>query len=149
MKVVDLRCGLDHRFEGWFAGDDDCVSQLEGAKVECPLCGAKDITRVPSAPRLNLSGAHDTELVAAPALAEAEPLKQAQAMWMHAVRHMLANTEDVGERFPEEARRIHYGEKANRGIRGKASRDEAEALRDEGIEVMSIPVPAGLGGGLQ
>ena len=155
MKVVDLRCGLDHRFEGWFASEHDCVSQLEGARIDCPLCGAKDITRLPSAPRLNLSGEsgkshkQGTEIVAAPTPADVEPVKQAQAMWMRAVQQMFANTEDVGERFAEEARRIHYGEKANRGIRGKASRDEAEALRDEGIEVMSIPVPAGLGDGLQ
>ena len=62
---------------------------------------------------------------------------------------MMANTVDVGPRFAEEARRIHYGEKAQRGIRGHATREEAQALHDEGIEVMSVPLPAGLANGLQ
>ena len=60
-----------------------------------------------------------------------------------------ANTEDVGDRFPEEARRIHYGETAERGIRGRASADDAEALREEGIEVVSVPVPVPLKGTVQ
>ncbi len=72
-----------------------------------------------------------------------------QTQWMRAVRHMMANTEDVGERFPEEARRIHYGEIEERGIRGQASREAAEALREEGIEVFSLPVPAALKGPIQ
>jgi hypothetical protein len=63
---------------------------------------------------------------------------------MKAVRHLLANTEDVGERFADEARRIHYGEAPERGIRGQASEQEREALRDEGIEVMPLPLPAAL-----
>jgi hypothetical protein len=72
--------------------------------------------------------------------AQADP----QAMWLKAIRHVLANTEDVGERFADEARRIHYGEADERGIRGQASADEREALRDEGIEVMPLPFPAAL-----
>jgi hypothetical protein len=61
----------------------------------------------------------------------------------------MARTEDVGERFPEEARRIHYGEAEARGIRGKASAEDAQALREEGIEVVSLPMPAALKGPLQ
>jgi hypothetical protein len=72
-----------------------------------------------------------------------------QAQWLRAVRKMMAQTEDVGERFPEEARRIHYGETAERGIRGKATREEADALREEGIEVVSVPLPSGLNGNIQ
>jgi hypothetical protein len=68
---------------------------------------------------------------------------------MRAVRHLMANTEDVGERFPEEARRIHYGEIEERGIRGQASREAADALREEGIEVFSLPVPPALKGPIQ
>ena len=70
-------------------------------------------------------------------------------MWLQAVRHLLANTEDVGERFADEARRIHYGEEPQRGIRGQATPEEREALRDEGIEAMSLPLPAALKGPLQ
>ena len=68
---------------------------------------------------------------------------------MRAVRHILSNTEDVGDRFPEEARRIHYGETANRGIRGLATREDADALTEEGIDVMSVALPAPLKGPLQ
>jgi len=74
---------------------------------------------------------------------------QRQAQWMQAVRHMIDNTEDVGERFPDEARRIHYGEVEERGIRGQASREDADALREEGIEVMAFRVPAALKGPVQ
>ena len=69
---------------------------------------------------------------------------------MHqAVRHVVANTEDVGERFSEEARRIHYGESDARAIRGVASRDQTRELLEEGIEVMSLPIPQGLDGPVQ
>jgi hypothetical protein len=72
-----------------------------------------------------------------------------QAAWLQAVRHLVENTEDVGPRFTEEARRIHYGETAPRGIRGQATPGEREALREEGIEVMSLPLPRALEGPLQ
>ena len=64
-----------------------------------------------------------------------------QSQWLRALRHVMSNTEDVGERFPEEARRIHYGEVEERGIRGRATREDADALREEGIEVMALPLP--------
>jgi hypothetical protein len=72
-----------------------------------------------------------------------------QAAFMKAVREMMQRTEDVGPRFAEEARRIHYGEAPERGIRGKASADEREALREEGIETFALPIPPGLEGPLQ
>jgi hypothetical protein len=136
MKVLNLRCAQDHRFEGWFASDDDEATQRERGLLVCPLCGDSDVQRLPSAPRLNLGAAAPDQSVALPAPADL------QAAWLHAVRQMMARTEDVGERFAEEARRIHYGEVAERGIRGQASRDDAQALRDEGIEVMALPLPA-------
>jgi hypothetical protein len=70
-------------------------------------------------------------------------------MWMQAVREILRNTEDVGERFAEEARRIHFGEAEERGIRGVASPQERQALHEEGIEVMALPLPAALKGPVQ
>jgi hypothetical protein len=72
-----------------------------------------------------------------------------QAAWMKAVRQVIANTENVGERFAEEARRIHYGEAEQRGIRGQASREDRQALEDEGIEVHPLPLPAALKDPLQ
>jgi len=138
MKVIDLRCHNGHGFEGWFASDEDFLDQNGRQLIACPLCADTVIVRLPSAPRLNLSGAREpaAQLPAAPA--------DRQALWLKAIRHVLANTEDVGERFADEARRIHYGEADERGIRGLASADEREALREEGIEVMPLPLPAAL-----
>jgi hypothetical protein len=152
MKVLSLRCANGHGFDGWFASDDEYMDQNGRGLIECPLCADRIVSRLPSAPRLNLSGQREPAAPAPaaqpPAAGEAPP-PALQALWLQAVRRMIENTDDVGERFPEEARRIHYGETAARGIRGQASPEERRALVDEGIEVMSLPVPAGLKGPLQ
>ena len=140
MKVLDLRCGHDHRFEGWFDSEDDFLSQDRRGLVTCPVCADGQVTRLPSAPRLNVSNLRgEPETAAVP---DAQTAMQTQ--WMRAVRHLMDQTEDVGERFPEEARRIHYGEIEQRGIRGQATREAADALREEGIEVFSLPLPPAL-----
>ena len=146
MKVLNLRCAQDHRFEGWFASDHDFASQGERGMVACPLCGDKGISRLPSAPRLHVSKPR-TESPAPPAAEIAQA--RAQGQWLRAVRELMHKTEDVGDRFPEEARRIHYGEAQERGIRGSATRADADALREEGIEVVSLPVPELLKGPVQ
>jgi hypothetical protein len=145
MKVLDLRCGNGHGFEGWFGSEDEFLDQNGRAAIECPLCGDRVIARLPSAPRLNLSAGRDDRAATAPdaAAAPAAPATPVQA-WLGAARRLLAQTEDVGARFPEEARRMHYGESPHRGIRGQASPDEREALREEGIEVMALPLPDAL-----
>jgi hypothetical protein len=148
MKVIDLRCQSGHRFEGWFASDDDFLDQNGRGLIECPLCTDKVIVRLPSAPRLNLSGAREAEATPS-APAEPDAVRELQARWMQVVRHVVAHTEDVGERFADEARRIHYGETHERGIRGQASAEEREALRDEGIEVHPLPLPAAFKDSLQ
>ena len=149
MKVLNLRCANGHGFEGWFASDDDFMSQNGSGLIECPMCADRVVSRMPSAPRLSLSGAREPAR-AAPEGTVAEPRPaDLQAAWMHAVKQMLTSTEDVGSRFPEEARRIHYGETAERGIRGQASPDERKALQDEGIETMSIPLPRAMTGPVQ
>jgi hypothetical protein len=146
MKVLNLRCANGHGFEGWFASEEDFLGQNGRGLVECPMCSDHVVTRMPSAPRLNLSGAREPE----PARPAAQPAAaDLQAMWMQAVREILRNTEDVGERFAEEARRIHFGEAEERGIRGVASPQERQALHEEGIEVMSLPLPAALKGPVQ
>ena len=157
MKVFNLQCGNGHRFEGWFGSDADYESQMERGLVGCPLCGEAQVQRLPSAPRLNLGAVAPAEPALAPASqtqTRTQPQTQAQnpgveALWMQAVRHVLANTEDVGTRFAEEARRIHYGESEQRGIRGRTTRDEAKALDEEGIQVLSLPIPESLKGPLQ
>jgi hypothetical protein len=168
MKVLNLRCAHDHRFEGWFGSDDDYRTQIEAGLLVCPLCGDLAIERLPSAPRLNVSRARPPAAETPPRAADDGAGRATaasggqgpgsgkgsqeltlQSLWMQAVRHVIANTDDVGDRFAEEARRIHYGEADERPIRGQATRDEAEALRDEGIEVMPLPVPPALKGPLQ
>ena len=156
MKVLNLQCAHQHGFEGWFASEDDYQSQLARELVECPVCGDKAIVKLPSAPRLNLGASlpavsavrADVAVQDAPVVSSgAAPASEVQhiqaALWKMA-RHILANTEDVGERFAEESRKIHYGEATERGIRGQASRAETEALLEEGIAVMPLPMPAAL-----
>lgn len=158
MKVLDLQCPASHVFEGWFASEDDFQGQLQRGLVECPVCGDTHITKKLSAPRLNLGAAQPAVATPVPAANAGKrdvtnmpgsPEAALQAAWMQAVRHVMANTEDVGERFAEEARKIHYGETEERGIRGQASREETEALLEEGIGVMPLPMPKGLKGPLQ
>lgn len=154
MKVLNLQCRHAHDFEGWFASEDDFQSQLQRGLVECPVCGDTAINKLPSAPRLNLSGAREAPAQAATSggegVAAGVPASaELQALWMQAVQHVLKHTEDVGDRFAEEARRIHYGETDARGIRGQATREDTLALIEEGVEVMPLPLPAGLKGPVQ
>jgi hypothetical protein len=135
MKVYNLRCEHEHRFEGWFSSEDDFLAQAEAAHITCPMCESSSITRLPSAPRLSLTGAQEPR-------SDTQP--QAQSHFLDLMRKAIANTEDVGERFVEEARRIHYNEAPERAIRGVATAEECEALADEGIDVMALPVPAAL-----
>lgn len=148
MKVLNLQCSQAHGFEGWFASEDDFQGQLVRGLLECPMCGDAQVSKMPSAPRLNFGAAAPA---AAPARQEvvAAPNAQLQAAWMQLVKQVMANTEDVGDRFAEEARKIHYGESQERGIRGQASGEETRALLEEGIPVLPLPVPKGLKGPLQ
>lgn len=153
MKVLDLRCAQDHRFEGWFASEEAAQSQISRDLVQCPVCGDHAVTRLPSAPRLNLSGATAKQAptparAAAPANAPGADVQHAlqalQARYLSAVRQVLAQTEDVGDRFAEEARRMHYDEAPDRAIRGSASAEDVQALAEEGIETFPLIVPDAL-----
>lgn len=164
MKVLNLRCSHQHLFEGWFGSEEDFQEQLARSLIECPLCGDKGIQKLPSAPRLNLgayadvptasdstvqapSSAAPTALAtqqaptSAPAATMPEGLDSAaQAAFLKALRHVVSNTEDVGQRFADEARRMHYGEAEARSIRGQTSVREAVELLEEGIAVMPLPM---------
>jgi hypothetical protein len=150
MKVLDLQCRLDHVFEGWFASEDDFQSQRERGLVQCPLCADGQVEKRLSAPRLNLgASAPPTERATASASAvKATPSSAAalppalQAAWLELARKVVAQTEDVGTRFAEEARRMHYGETEERAIRGHATTDEAVQLLEEGIAVVPLSLPA-------
>ncbi|MGJ7528618.1 DUF1178 family protein [Variovorax sp. GB1P17] len=149
MKVLDLRCTHGHGFEGWFASNEAFETQLAGGLVECPICGDTAIVKLLSAPRLNLGNAKAPQEPAAAAPASYSSSNSPaslspEARWMRAVREVMAKTEDVGDRFADEARKMHYGEAEERGIRGQATPEQTEALLDEGIAVMPLPIPAAL-----
>ena len=168
MKVLDLQCGQQHSFEGWFGSEDDFQSQLARGLVECPMCSDKAIAKMPSAPRLNFGGHSEPAVPAQQATSAAEPSiasvadeptgtalattaqtseppsSEQQAAFLKAVRHVLANTEDVGDKFANQARAMHYGDAEPRSIRGQATPREAVDLMEEGIDVMALPIPAAL-----
>lgn len=136
MKVFDLCCDQEHPFEGWFASGDEFDRQLAAGLIECPVCASVEVHKLPSAPRLNLGGVPESSGKEPVALPNDESMR---SMMLQIARHIAANSEDVGERFPEEARRIHYDEAPKRSIRGLASKEDAAELKDEGIEVMPVP----------
>jgi hypothetical protein len=155
MLVVDLHCDQGHVFEGWFASAEDLASQRSRGLLSCPVCGARDVSRRPAASRLNVSslkqqGASAAESAEqAPERAPTQAVEALQAMYLQAVKHVLQHTEDVGEHFVQEVRDMHRGDAPQRAVRGQADRDEVAELREEGIDVVSMPIPKGLDGPLQ
>jgi len=154
MRVFNLACSSEHTFEGWFGSAEDYDTQCARGLLECPVCGDRAVRKMPSAPRLNLSSSGQTGAPQAKTGASATPTptptpEQVQALWLKMANFIRANTEDVGERFAVEARRIHYQEAPERAIRGVATPREAAELADEGIEVMSFPMPKAPSGPLQ
>ncbi|MBP9149038.1 MAG: DUF1178 family protein [Rhodoferax sp.] len=150
MIVYDLQCGSSHVFEGWFESDDDFQSQCASRKLTCPLCGDDDISKRLSAPRLNFGNHKErdstgTDLAAGPELEQ----MAAQKLWLDVAKQIVATTDDVGDQFATEARRMHYGESPERGIRGKASSVDAIALLEEGIAVLPFSLPDTLKNTLQ
>ena len=136
MIVYDLVCAQQHRFEGWFASTEDYARQHDQTMIRCPVCDDATIERRPSA---------NVQVGRAPSPADERPQTETEtaisgeAEALKLMRRLVANAENVGRAFPEEARKIHYDEAPKRGIRGQASPEEAESLRDEGIDFMSLP----------
>lgn len=153
MKVLDLQCGHQHSFEGWFASEDDFTGQLERGLVSCPLCGDDRIEKKLSAPRLNLrTSRSEPAPAAAPVdVVEADPRSSLQALQAHMVatlRRLVAESEDVGERFADQARAMHHGEVERRNIRGRTTPQEALELLEEGVDVLPLAPLAGAQGNL-
>ena len=143
MIIFELSCTHGHRFEGWFASGEEFARQQERSLVTCPICDDAHIERLPSARVSVAKGAARDNAPPAEATEERDPVSDAAvglpAEAVAKLREIVRNTENVGRRFPEEARKIHYREVAPRAIRGQASRDEAQALTDEGIDFASLP----------
>lgn len=141
MIVFDLGCSNQHRFEGWFASNADFEHQLRHKLISCPLCGNAKVSRLPSASHVR-TGTTERAPRAAEASVQQHYANIGNEVLTRLVEHIVENTEDVGPAFPEEARKIYYREVPERKIRGTASREEVEALKEEGIEVVALPVPA-------
>ena len=138
MVIYDLACGQAHLFEGWFSSADDYTKQLECGLLACPMCASKDVHKVPSAP--HVKARNSTEPAAASASRSVEVRSMLTESVLEKIREaVLKNSEDVGSQFASEARKIHYGEAKERGIRGQATADEVRELRDEGVAVVSLP----------
>jgi hypothetical protein len=170
MIVFDLECEHGHTFEGWFGSSDDFESQRTRGLVQCPMCDTQQVSKKLSAPRINLgavqpaaqkesSAKSSSEITVSPknqtqtasklSPEAAQTMQRMQELWVEMAKHVVANTEDVGSSFAEEARKIHYKETPDRNIRGVTSADEAAALREEGIDVHAFPLPAALKGPVQ
>jgi len=133
MIVFDLQCAQGHGFEGWFDSGDAFERQLASDLVRCPVCDVAAGTRVPSARVSVPKGGEATPPSAPESVAGLPPELLAK------LRAAVRGTENVGRRFPEEARKIHYEETPARAIRGQASAEEVEALNEEGIEFSALP----------
>jgi hypothetical protein len=126
MISFNLRCGEDHTFEAWFKDGAAYEKQATAGEVACPVCADTTVEKAPMAPRVAAGKAREG-ITVRQALTE---LRQ----------HVEANCENVGDKFADEARKIHYGEAERRDIYGKASDEEAQALDDEDIEFSRLPV---------
>ncbi len=154
MIYYNLRCARGHTFESWFQSSSAYELQEKRKLVNCPVCGSAKVERAIMAPQIVSKKGRDTTNpapatapaatpdVAAPA---STPLLMAQERELRAKLrelrdHIVKNADNVGERFPTEARKMHYGDIEHRPIYGEASPDEARALIDEGVEVSPLPV---------
>ena len=150
-----LRCERDHTFESWFQDSAAYDQQVKRKLVSCPVCESVRIEKAIMAPRIvGKKGRERVEQVeqaaapatpAPPATQEPTPLVMAQERELRAKLkelrdHIVKNADNVGERFPNEARKMHYGEIEHRPIYGEASPEEAKSLIDEGVEVSPLPV---------
>lgn len=130
-----LICEHDHEFEGWFRSNEDFDTQKKRGFVDCPSCGSHKVQKALMAPAVSTARKQETI-----ALAMGEAQKQALAQLKAMAEKVRENADYVGDKFAEEARKIHFGETDSRGIYGEATLDEAKSLAEDGVEFMPIPV---------
>lgn len=138
MIKYSLVCEKDHDFEGWFGSSDDYDKQSKRGFVECPQCGSKKNSKALMAPGVVGTKKSNDGNQAVANIAPQMP-EEVVTKIREIKQHIAKNSENVGDRFPEEARKIHYGESEVRGIYGKASIKEAVELAEEGVKVTPIP----------
>jgi hypothetical protein len=154
MIRYNLRCDRGHAFESWFQSSSAYESQEKRKLVNCPACGSAKVERAIMAPQIVSKKTRDGATPAAPATSApstdvtapaSTPLMMAQERELRVKLkelrdHIVKNADNVGERFPNEARKMHYGDIEHRPIYGEASPDEARSLIEEGVEVSPLPV---------
>ena len=144
MILYQLRCGKDHEFEAWFKDGQTCERQLARKTVECPSCGSRKVSKALMAPRI---GSAEKKQPANPSAKPASDAQHPMSVMATAMRQHLQevrtkveeNCDYVGDKFSEEARKIHYGETEARGIYGEATDQQHQELVEEGVEVARIP----------
>lgn len=142
MIVFDLGCENSHRFEGWFSSTADFERQLAERLVTCPLCGSANVSKLVHASYVNTGAGRQKPARSAEQGGSPRPYANVGSEVLNRlVEYIIENTEDVGAAFPEEARKIHYREAPERRIRGTATPDEVEALKEEGVEIVALPIP--------
>lgn len=130
MIVFNLMCDQQHRFEGWFDSGDEFATQRRGGQIECPVCASKLVQKIPAGSYVK-SAASDK--------APGDAQTQYEALRRKVIEYIYSQTEDVGAGFADAVRKMHYEEAERRGVRGKATSQEVEALAEEGIEVFALP----------
>ncbi len=133
MISFNLRCDNDHVFEAWFKDSKTFDAQAKKRQVECPVCGDRKVAKAVMAPNIATSKGRAATKDDTPT-----PVEVRDAL-VKLREHVEANAENVGDRFPEEARKIHYGEVEERGIYGNATDEEAKELTEEGVKVAKLP----------
>jgi len=131
MIVFDLKCDAQHSFEGWFKDSADFETQLTQGLLTCPTCGSATVVKVPSASRVHVASTGERRLQ--------ELQSQSEQLLRKLHEHIDRHYDNVGTEFAEEARKMHYGERDPRNIRGQATTQEVNALHEEGIDVLPIP----------
>jgi hypothetical protein len=134
MMIFDLRCASGHVFEGWFGSSADYEAQREGGLVACPICGSAEVEKAPMAPRL----AGNAEAAEQPS---PQAMKEMLAEMAGLQKKLLEKSDNVGDRFPDEARAIHLGEADARAIHGRATRADAAELIEDGVPVSPLLFP--------
>jgi hypothetical protein len=138
MILYDLNCEREHRFESWFRNSNVVEKLIKAGEVTCPRCGSTKVHKAPMAPRIAKSD--ETSQATCAEQQELEVAMDKANTALKELRDVIEkNFEHVGDKFPDEARRIHYGEAKERRIYGNASKEDARKLLDEGIEVYAIP----------
>ena len=135
MIIYDLECGASHRFEGWFKNADEFAEQQQNGLLTCPVCGSDNIRKLPSASHISKAGSASAKPETVQGMGQAER-HQVMKMFHDYINHHF---DDVGTKFAEQAKKMHYGEIEERNIRGTATSDEIRELREEGVSAVQLP----------